>query len=100
MPPPITDEHRKVARAAFSHWSDDPGHSRQRQAGAAVIRDYAEKVGNHEWKRGFVCAAAVILRTHGCEVVAKDVLRCAGSDALEHADAEDIATLKQHGLAS
>ena len=52
-----------------------------------------------DFTRGFVCAIACLLNSHGGCTEAQDLMRCAGSmeKILRHADAEDITTLRLYG---
>jgi hypothetical protein len=68
-------------------------------AAAEVVSRYAEKVGEHEWLRGYSCAVATLLRLHGDTLAAMDLLKC-GGDCIEHADAEDLETFRKHKFAA
>ncbi len=50
------------------------------------------------WIAGAVWAVAEVLRSHGEEVIAKDMLRCLGpfSELKKHADKIDIKTIERH----
>lgn len=52
-----------------------------------------------DFTRGFVCAIACLLNSHGNGTEVGDLVRCAGKTEhiLGHADAEDIKTLRSYG---
>jgi hypothetical protein len=59
-------------------------------------RDGKQGKGDGKWfERGYVCAAAEIIRTHGEDVVAKDVLRAILPVNWRNIDGHDREALKE-----
>ena len=56
------------------------------------------KAWNKGFRDGYFCAVANILRTHGEDVVARDVLRGFGAVDIENLNPDDFEVLKQYGL--
>lgn len=53
----------------------------------------------HEFYRGYALAVANVIRTHGDDVIAGALMTEGNrTKLLKHADAEDLATFKEHGL--
>ena len=52
----------------------------------------------HEWERGYYCAVAAVLRENGFADTFVRKLFEQGGGAPEHADAEDVALFREHGL--
>lgn len=54
---------------------------------------------NSQFIRGFICAVACLIRSHGDSTEARELFRCAGSNQqiFEHADDPDVELLLQHG---
>lgn len=51
-----------------------------------------------EWERGYICAVANIIHTHGDTVIAKDVLMGCSNPDWTHIDSYDVKTLVKAGL--
>lgn len=51
-----------------------------------------------EWSRGYFCAVANILRTHGDDVIAKDAARGGGIPSIDEVCPEDLEILVKHGV--
>lgn len=49
-----------------------------------------------EWKRGFYCACATLIRAHGPDSRVEDVLRCAGKPNFRGIDQMDREVLRPH----
>jgi hypothetical protein len=49
-----------------------------------------------EWRRGYFCAVANLIKMDGVEPTGEALFRAGGD--WRYADAEDIATLREHGL--
>ncbi len=50
------------------------------------------------FEQGYVCAVATLLRMHGSEVEAKELLACMGSIDWKSIDEYDREIIKKHGL--
>lgn len=57
-----------------------------------------DKEAAREWSRGYFCAIANILRTHGDDVIAKDAARGGGLPNIDEVCPEDLEILAKHGV--
>jgi len=62
---------------------------------SAWKRKEFETVRQAEWEQGYVAAVANIIRTHGNDVIARDVLNAGGRINLAKANQEHVVVLKR-----
>jgi len=98
---------------SWQHWEAKPGTPGHRQMHVAIwelfliksepllngsTRKLKKIRSNAEWSSGYYCAVAVLLRETGCVSSEVQSLFGQGGGAIEHADAEDLALFREHGL--